>query len=94
MNACAIPSPEFAFLTKILDCVSPFAPFLFPRQYKKLAMKLHPDRGGDPAKFQEIQAASEILLDPKKRAYYDKVWFVGTKMEAWPIPKGLAGWLV
>jgi curved DNA-binding protein CbpA len=36
-------------------------------------MKLHPDRGGDPAKFQEIQAASEILLDPKKRAYYDKV---------------------
>jgi len=35
-------------------------------------MKLHPDRGGDPAKFQEIQAASEILCDPKKRAYYDK----------------------
>jgi hypothetical protein len=47
--------------------------YLMAQQYKKLAMKLHPDRGGDPAKFQEIQAASEILLDPKKRAYYDKV---------------------
>jgi len=42
------------------------------KAYKKLAMKKHPDRGGDPAEFQEIQEAAEILTDEKKRAAYDR----------------------
>ena len=39
--------------------------------YRKLASKHHPDRGGDTAKFQEIQSAYETLTDPQKRAQHD-----------------------
>lgn len=39
--------------------------------YKKLAMKNHPDRGGDTKKFQEISQAYDTLSDPNKRAQYD-----------------------
>ena len=39
--------------------------------YRKLAAKHHPDRGGDTAKFQEIQSAYETLTDPQKRAQHD-----------------------
>lgn len=39
--------------------------------FKKLAMKHHPDRGGDNKKFQEISQAYDILGDPQKRAQYD-----------------------
>lgn len=31
------------------------------RQYRRLAMRHHPDRGGDPARFQAIHAAMAIL---------------------------------
>jgi DnaJ-class molecular chaperone len=41
------------------------------KAYKKLAMKHHPDRGGDTALFQEISAAYDILGDNNKRAQYD-----------------------
>ena len=41
------------------------------KAYKKLAMKNHPDRGGDTAKFQEISQAYDTLSDPQKRADYD-----------------------
>jgi len=39
--------------------------------YKKLAMKNHPDRGGDTKKFQEISQAYDTLSDPNKKAQYD-----------------------
>lgn len=39
--------------------------------YRKLAMKHHPDRGGDPAQFQRIQEAYDTLGDPGKRQQYD-----------------------
>lgn len=42
------------------------------RAYRKLAAKNHPDRGGDTAKFQEIQSAYETLSDPQKRAAHDQ----------------------
>lgn len=41
------------------------------KAYRSLAAKHHPDRGGDTAKFQEIQKAYETLSDPQKRAQYD-----------------------
>lgn len=37
------------------------------KAYRSLAMKHHPDRGGDQAKFQEIQEAYSVLTDPQKR---------------------------
>lgn len=41
------------------------------RAYRKLAMKHHPDKGGDPAQFQKIQEAYDTLGDQQKRQQYD-----------------------
>jgi DnaJ-class molecular chaperone len=41
------------------------------RAYRKLAMQHHPDRGGDQARFQEIQQAYDILSDPQRRQAHD-----------------------
>lgn len=41
------------------------------KAYRRLAAKHHPDRGGDTAKFQEIQTAYDTLSDDQKRAEYD-----------------------
>jgi molecular chaperone DnaJ len=42
------------------------------KAYRSLASKYHPDKGGDTAKFQEIQVAYDNLSDPQKRAAYDQ----------------------
>ena len=34
---------------------------IIKRQYYKLALKYHPDKGGDQAKFQEINSAKDLL---------------------------------
>lgn len=41
------------------------------RAYKKLAMKMHPDKGGDPEKFKKLVEAYETLSDDEKRTAYD-----------------------
>ena len=41
------------------------------KAYRKLASQHHPDKGGNTAKFQEIQTAYETLSDSNKRAEYD-----------------------
>ncbi|KAF6235337.1 hypothetical protein HO173_006533 [Letharia columbiana] len=46
------------------------------RQFKKLALKYHPDRNPGReveynSKFQAIQSANEVLSDPQQRAKYD-----------------------
>ena len=41
------------------------------RAYRKLASQHHPDKGGDTAKFQEIQEAYATLSDDGKRQQYD-----------------------
>lgn len=49
------------------------------KAFKKLAIKHHPDRGGDAEKFKECNAAYEVLSDPEKRSKYDKYGFEGLK---------------
>lgn len=47
------------------------------KAYKKLAIKHHPDKGGDPEKFKELSEAAEILGNPEKRELYDKYGMEG-----------------
>lgn len=49
------------------------------KAYKKLAMKHHPDKGGDPDKFREISEAHEILTNEEKRQLYDRYGMQGVK---------------
>jgi molecular chaperone DnaJ len=41
------------------------------KSFYKLAHKFHPDKGGDEAKFKEINEAYQVLSDEKKRQQYD-----------------------
>jgi DnaJ-class molecular chaperone len=50
------------------------------KAYRKLASQHHPDKGGDKAKFQDIQEAYSILSDTDKKAQYDN-----------PQPQGFPG---
>ena len=41
------------------------------KSYKKLALKHHPDRGGDPETFKKINEAHDVLSDANKKQKYD-----------------------
>ncbi|MFA7284763.1 MAG: J domain-containing protein [Candidatus Absconditabacterales bacterium] len=41
------------------------------KAFRKLAMKHHPDKGGDAEKFKEINEANMVLSDKQKRMQYD-----------------------
>lgn len=42
------------------------------KAFKAKSMEHHPDRGGDEAKFKEINEAYQALKDPQKRQMYDQ----------------------
>jgi curved DNA-binding protein len=42
------------------------------KAYRKLALQYHPDKGGDVAKFKEVNEAYQILSDAQKRSQYDQ----------------------
>ena len=45
--------------------------------YKKLALKHHPDKGGDAEKFKELSEAYAVLSDDNKRKQYDQFGHAG-----------------
>jgi len=42
------------------------------KAYRSMAMKHHPDRGGDESKFKEIEEAYRTLSDPQKKQMIDQ----------------------
>ena len=47
------------------------------KAYKKLALKHHPDKGGDAEKFKEISEAYAVLSDDNKKSQYDQFGHAG-----------------
>lgn len=52
------------------------------KAFRRLAVQYHPDRGGDEAKFKEINEAYEVLKDPSKRQRYDQFGHAGVGSSA------------
>lgn len=64
----------------VLGVTKTATPDEIKKAYRKLASQHHPDKGGDTAKFQQIQEAYAVLSDPEKKAQYDN-----------PQPQGFPG---
>lgn len=47
------------------------------KAFRKAAIEHHPDRGGDEAKFKEVNEAYEVLKDGSKRQRYDQFGHAG-----------------
>ena len=52
------------------------------KAFRRLAVEYHPDRGGDEAKFKEINEAYEVLKDSSKRQRYDQFGHAGVGSSA------------
>ncbi len=59
-------------LYEVLGVEKSATPDQIKKAYRKLAVKNHPDKGGDEATFKEIQKAFDILGDERKREIYDQ----------------------
>ncbi|CAE7827355.1 DNAJ1, partial [Symbiodinium sp. CCMP2456] len=44
------------------------------KAYHKMAKMHHPDKGGDPDAFKELQRAFEVLSDSERRQTYVRAW--------------------
>ena len=60
------------------------------KAYRKLALKNHPDRGGDEEIFKKISGAYEILKDEEKRKIYDQSGMDGLKAHNEGHPGGMS----
>ncbi|TXT04842.1 hypothetical protein VHUM_03925 [Vanrija humicola] len=72
--------PKDTELYEILEVDYEATDIQLKKSYRKLAIKWHPDKNNSPeaeAKFKEIGEAYQILSDPDKRAFYDKVGRAG-----------------
>jgi DnaJ family protein A protein 2 len=49
------------------------------KAFRKIAVKEHPDKGGDPNKFRLLTEAYEVLSNPEKKELYDKYGMEGVK---------------
>jgi hypothetical protein len=58
-------------LYSVLGCPQDAPAADLRRAYRRSVRRVHPDVGGDPAAFREVQEAWEVLGDPSGRAAYD-----------------------
>eukprot|EP00904_Undaria_pinnatifida_P001334 jgi/Undpi1/11200/HiC_scaffold_30.g13498.m1 len=75
------PDVDTTELYQILDIEKEASENDIKKAYRKLALKNHPDKGGDPEVFKEITMAYEVLSDPDKRKLYDKYGKEGVEGE-------------
>ena len=77
---------------KTLEVSREASPAEIQKSYRRLARKyhpdLHPDDKGAKKKFQEVQAAFDVLNDPKKRELYDRYGSAFESAQAGPQPGG------
>mmetsp|Transcript_10384 Transcript_10384/g.30814 ORF Transcript_10384/g.30814 Transcript_10384/m.30814 type:complete len:502 (-) Transcript_10384:473-1978(-) len=57
---------------ELLEVDKNASPADIKKQYRKMAAKHHPDKGGDADVFKDIGKAYEVLSDPDKRQTYDR----------------------
>eukprot|EP00199_Chlamydomonas_sp_CCMP681_P000879 CAMPEP_0119104064 /NCGR_PEP_ID=MMETSP1180-20130426/2374_1 /TAXON_ID=3052 ORGANISM="Chlamydomonas cf sp, Strain CCMP681" /NCGR_SAMPLE_ID=MMETSP1180 /ASSEMBLY_ACC=CAM_ASM_000741 /LENGTH=447 /DNA_ID=CAMNT_0007088733 /DNA_START=11 /DNA_END=1354 /DNA_ORIENTATION=- len=57
---------------EILGCEKTATPDELKKAHRKLALKLHPDKGGSPDEFKVINEAYDVLKDEEKRRIYDE----------------------
>jgi len=70
-------SVENSKLYEVLEIEKTATETQIKKAYRRLAVRHHPDKGGDESKFKEVSAAYEILSDPEKRAKYDRFGLEG-----------------
>ncbi len=59
--------------------------------YRKAARKAHPDHGGEAEMFRRVTLAYETLIDPKRRAEYDRRYARGASSVSQPRPGDYTG---
>jgi molecular chaperone DnaJ len=62
---------------EILGVGKDASPDEIKKAFRRMAIEHHPDRGGDEAKFKEINEAYEVLKDTDKRKRYDQFGHAG-----------------
>jgi len=67
---------------EILGVSKSASPDEIKKAFRRHAIEHHPDRGGDEAKFKEVNEAYEVLKDEKKRQRYDQFGHAGVGSSA------------
>lgn len=57
---------------EILEVDEYSSPEEIKKNYRRLSMKHHPDKGGDPKKFKEVTEAYNYLKDRTPKKVFDK----------------------
>eukprot|EP00967_Tisochrysis_lutea_P041308 scaffold49647_cov36-Tisochrysis_lutea.AAC.3 len=86
--------PAEAFYT-LLGLSPSASPEQIKRAYRRLALKLHPDKNsGSSDAFQRLNTAYSTLSDPRKRKLYDRFGEQGVTMMEQAQAYGVPGWML